>query len=155
MSTAEAPLSPAAVAATSPTVDALVQLSFAVQSVLTRVAAANELSVSQVRLLGILRDRTPSMAAIADVLELDRSSVSGLVDRAERRGLVARATSVTDARVTLVSATELGQQVSGRVATAVSAGLEQLVVEGSVSDLAALERLVGAIARNADRILGS
>ncbi|MCU1513325.1 MAG: transcriptional regulator, MarR family, partial [Microbacteriaceae bacterium] len=70
---------------TSATIDAVVQVSFAVQLALTRIAAEHDLSVTQLRMLGILRDRTPSMAAIADFLELDRSSVSGLIDRAERR----------------------------------------------------------------------
>src|SRR5258705_339300 len=45
-----------------PEVDALVQLSFAVMDALTRAAAEHELSATQVRLLGILRDRSPTLA---------------------------------------------------------------------------------------------
>jgi DNA-binding MarR family transcriptional regulator len=114
-------------AATSPFVDALVQLSFAVQEVLTRVAAEHDLSVTQLRLLGVLRDRTPAMADIARHLGLDPSSVSGLIDRAERRGLVSRSTPTHDARVTLISVTPSGRDVTRQLVAAVTARLGELV----------------------------
>lgn len=130
---------------TSPTVDALVQVSFAVQLALTRVAAAHDLSVTQLRLLGILRDRTPSMAAIADHLELDRSSVSGLIDRAERRGLVARIPSDRDARVTLVEITPAGRQAGERIAAAVTAALDRMLSAAPAADLAGMVRLAESL----------
>jgi DNA-binding MarR family transcriptional regulator len=108
-------------------VDALVQVSFAVQDVLTRAAAGYDLSVTQLRLLGVLRGRTPAMAAIARHLGLDPSSVSGLIDRAERRGLVSRSTPSHDARVTLISVTPSGRDVTKQVAATVTARLEELV----------------------------
>jgi MarR family transcriptional regulator, lower aerobic nicotinate degradation pathway regulator len=114
-------------AGTSPFVDALVELSFAVQEVLTRAAGEHDLSVTQLRLLGVLRDRTPTMAAIARHLGLDPSSVSGLIDRAERRGLVSRSTSTHDARVTIISVTSTGRDVGMEIAAAVTARLEALV----------------------------
>ena len=135
-----------AAAMTSPAVDALVQLSFAVQLVLTRAAAAHDLSVTQLRLLGILRDRTPTMAEIADYLELDRSSVSGLVDRAEVRGLVSRRTAGHDARVTLVELTPLGLTLGARIAESVSGELEALIAAGSAADRASIEKLASAFA---------
>ena len=112
---------------TSELVDSLVQLSFAIHDVLTRVSAEYDLSVTQLRLLGILRDRTPPMTAIAEHLGLDRSSVTGLVDRAERRGLVSRATSTHDARVTIVSVTTAGWDVGGHLAAAIATKIEALV----------------------------
>ncbi len=112
---------------TSELVDCLVQLSFVVHDVLARASAEHDLSVTQLRLLGILRDRTPPMTAIADHLGLDRSSVTGLVDRAERRGLVSRSTSTQDARVTIVSATPTGLAVGRQLAAMVTAEIEALV----------------------------
>ncbi len=61
--------------------------SFAVIAMLTQVAAAHDLSLTQLRVLAILRDREPKMTELADYLGLDRSSVSGLIDRAEAGGL--------------------------------------------------------------------
>ena len=79
-------------------VDGLAQLSFLIQGLLERRAAEHDLSIVQTRLLGVLRDRTPTMNELARFLGLDKSSVTGLVDRAERRGLVARVPSATDRR---------------------------------------------------------
>jgi len=69
-------------------VDGLAQLSFVIQGLLERQAVAHDLTMAQVRLLGVLRDRTPTMLELARLLGLDKSSTTGLVDRAARRGLV-------------------------------------------------------------------
>lgn len=122
-------------------VDATVQLSFAVQAVLTRIAAEYELSVTQLRLLGILRDRSPSMAALATHLGLDRSSVTGLIDRAERRALVARGRSATDARVVTVSMTAEGRDLGLRIQRAVEGGITEVLEAVPSSDVAALVRI--------------
>ncbi|GHF33280.1 hypothetical protein FHX82_005262 [Amycolatopsis bartoniae] len=50
------------------------------------VAAEHELSVVQLRLLGVLRDRRPGMLELGAHLGLDKSSMTGLVSRAEKRG---------------------------------------------------------------------
>jgi len=111
-------------------VDAMAQLSFVIQGMLERRAAERDLSVIQTRLLGILRDRTPTMNELARFLGLDKSSVTGLVDRAERRGLVARVPSTTDRRAVLVSLTEDGRSLvsaaADRFETDVSALLSRL-----------------------------
>lgn len=70
--------------------DGLVQTSFTVIAALSRVAADQDLSLTQLRMLGILRDREPAMAELATYLGLERSTVSGLIDRAVARGLVRR-----------------------------------------------------------------
>ncbi|MCF3961123.1 MarR family winged helix-turn-helix transcriptional regulator [Streptomyces fuscigenes] len=89
-------------------VDSLAQLSFVVQAALGKVAAGHGLSVIQLRLLGVLRDREPGMQELARHLGLDKSSMTGLVDRAERRGLVRRDPSPHDGRAVRVSLTEEG-----------------------------------------------
>jgi DNA-binding MarR family transcriptional regulator len=92
-------------------VDSLVQLSFLVQTVLGRVGADHDLSIIQIRLLGILRDREPSMLQLAQYLNLDKSSITGLVDRAERRGLVERTIAPNDRRGFNVRLTSAGRQL--------------------------------------------
>ncbi|MFD3457044.1 MarR family winged helix-turn-helix transcriptional regulator [Streptomyces sp. NPDC058691] len=96
------------------TLDALAQLSFLIQGALSRVAAEHDLSLPQVRLLGILRDRRPGMLELARHLGLDKSSMTGLVSRAEKRGLVERLPSPHDGRGVLVGLTPLGRQLSSR-----------------------------------------
>jgi DNA-binding MarR family transcriptional regulator len=68
------------------------------------------LSLTQLRVLAILRDREPTMAELATHLGLERSSVSGLIDRAVRRGLVRRDASNEDGRAVRVSLTPDGRR---------------------------------------------
>jgi MarR family transcriptional regulator, lower aerobic nicotinate degradation pathway regulator len=89
--------------------DGLAQLSFLVQRILEERTAAHGLSVVQGRMLGILRDRTPPITSLGTRLGLDKSSISGLVDRAERRGLVERFRSTDDGRSVRVRLTGDGR----------------------------------------------
>jgi DNA-binding MarR family transcriptional regulator len=108
--------------------DALVELSFLIQATLARLASEYDVSLIQVRLLGILRDREPGIVELADVLNLDKSSVSGLVDRAQRRGLVERASSTgTDGRAIRVLLTDRGRRLVSRFAARVAEELAELV----------------------------
>jgi DNA-binding MarR family transcriptional regulator len=92
--------------------DSLVQVSFAVTAVLSRVAAEQDLSLTQLRVLGILRDRKPTMAELADYLGLERSTVSGLIDRAVQRGLVEKNTDPADGRSVRVSLTAQARRLA-------------------------------------------
>jgi MarR family transcriptional regulator, lower aerobic nicotinate degradation pathway regulator len=112
--------------------DALVELSFLIQATLARLASEHEVSLIQVRLLGILRDREPGIVELADVLNLDKSSVSGLVDRAQRRGLVERASAKsTDGRAIRVLLTAHGRRLASKFAERVSEELAELVKDFS------------------------
>lgn len=97
-------------------VDGLAQLAFLIHGSLERRAAEQQLSITQTRLLGVLRDRNPTMHELAELLGLDKSSATGLIDRAERRGLVARVPSSTDRRAVLVSLTDGGRSLVAHVA---------------------------------------
>jgi DNA-binding MarR family transcriptional regulator len=100
--------------------DGLVQTSFAVMAVLNLVGARYELSLTQMRLLGILRDRRPKMAELASYLGLERSTVSGLVDRAEQRGLVERRAATGDGRSVEVGCSAAGELLAQTVVAEVA-----------------------------------
>jgi hypothetical protein len=57
------------------------RLAVAVRGILNRIAAESDLSMTQLRLLGVLRDREPGMMQLAELLGLDKSSVTGLIAR--------------------------------------------------------------------------
>ena len=80
------------------TLDALARLSFVIIARMEARAAEVGLSIQQVRLLGILRDREPTINELASHLNVDKSSMSGAVVRAERRGLVSRVPDREDGR---------------------------------------------------------
>lgn len=129
-------------------VDALVQFSYRTMGVLSRLAAENDLSLTQLRVLGILRDRRLRITAIADYLGLEKSTLSGLIDRAERRGLVERVPSATDRRAVDVLLTAGGHDLSARLTaelrteltpyTSTLTAAEQQQVRGLI------ERMLGA-----------
>lgn len=111
-------------------IDALVRTTFQVTGMLTRLGAENDLSLTQIRVLGILRDRRPRVTELAAYLGLDKSSMSGLIDRAERRGLLARAKNPHDARAVDVYLTPAGEEL-----------IQRLVVEGRRALAPAIGRL--------------
>src|SRR6202034_2981598 len=107
-----------------------------------------DLSLAQLRLLGVLRDRSPGMNELARYLGLDKSSVTGLVDRAERRGLVRRRPSSKDGRGIEVSITAAGRKLARRVETEFGKRVARLVGPLEAAEQAVLSEL-------ASRILGA
>jgi MarR family transcriptional regulator, lower aerobic nicotinate degradation pathway regulator len=99
--------------------DALAQMSFTLMAVLTEVAAEHDLSLTQLRVLGILRDRGPTMADLAKFTGLERSTISGLIDRATQRGLVVKTADPHDGRSVRVTLTEPARRLVPAMTTAV------------------------------------
>src|ERR1700759_1571507 len=108
-------------------VDGLAQLSFLVYRLIVRRAGEHELSMVQMRLLGVLRDRRPTINELARLLGLDKSSVSGLGDRRARRGLVPRAPSPAGGRAVLVGLTDAGRALVAEAAAQLEADVSALL----------------------------
>ncbi|MFF2124048.1 MarR family winged helix-turn-helix transcriptional regulator [Streptomyces olivochromogenes] len=126
-------------------VDALAQLSFLVHSALDEIAGQQDLSIIQARLLGVLRDREPTMNQLGRLLGLDKSSISGLVDRAQRRGLVTRTVSANDRRVFLVSITDAGRQLIEQLAAQFAEQIELSVAPLPDADRQRLSQLAAQV----------
>lgn len=124
-------------------VDALVRSSFEVMGALTRVGASHDLSLTQLRVLGILRDRRARMTELAAYLGLDKSTLSGLVDRAERRGLLERGKNPEDGRVVDVFMTQAGRDLAEIVQEEVRRALTPLTDRLDDPDREQLLRLLG------------
>lgn len=125
--------------------DALAQLSFLVHNALAEIAGEYGLSIIQMRLLGVLRDREPTMNALGRHLGLDKSSISGLVDRAQRRGLVTRTVSPADRRAFQVAITDTGRRLAGQVTARFSGRIETLVSRLPDPDRQLLSQLAARI----------
>jgi DNA-binding MarR family transcriptional regulator len=107
-------------------IDALVRTSFVTMAVLNRVGAEHDLSLTQLRVLALLRDRRVKMSELADYLGLDKSTISGLVDRAEKRGLLQRIPNPIDGRgVDVVLSTE-GMELAERGASQIARSLSPM-----------------------------
>jgi DNA-binding MarR family transcriptional regulator len=118
---------------------------FVIMGLLERRAAEHDLSIAATRLLGVLQDREPTMNELARLLDLDKSSVTGLVDRAERRGLVERAPSAADRRAVRVRLTGDGRSLVSSAATLFAADVTAMLGRLAPRDRAALPRLVSRL----------
>jgi DNA-binding MarR family transcriptional regulator len=107
-------------------IDALVTTSFVTMAVLNRISAEYDLSLTQFRVLAILRDRRVKMSELADYLGLDKSTISGLVDRAEKRGLLQRAPNTADGRAVDVFLSPAGTELADRGAALVARSLSPM-----------------------------
>ncbi|MEU2036266.1 MarR family winged helix-turn-helix transcriptional regulator [Nocardia amamiensis] len=125
--------------------DALVRTSFRVMAMLTRIGSEHDLSLTQLRLLGLLRDRRPRMTDLAAFLGLDKSTMSGLVERAERRGLVARGKSPQDRRVVDVFITPMGSELAQRVQEEIRAALAPYTDRLAADDRQVLTQLLDSL----------
>ena len=128
-------------------VDALAQLSWHVQAQITEAAAEQGVSPSLLRLLGILRDREPEMLELARHLQLDKSSVTGLVSRAEERGLVERVAGAVDRRTVAVRLTPAGHELAAHLESEVFARLAPVIDAMPAEDRAGFVRLVDGLRR--------
>jgi DNA-binding MarR family transcriptional regulator len=125
--------------------DGLVLTSFTVIALLSRAAAEHDLSLTQLRMMAILRDRTPTMADLAEFLGLERSSVSGLIDRAARRGLVQRTASRSDGRAVQVSLTPDGHRLAGQATGEVAGLIAPMTSALSAGEQKRLTQLLGKL----------
>ena len=125
--------------------DSVAQLSFLVQNALAEIAGDYDLSPIQTRLLGVLRDREPTMNELGRHLDLDKSSITGLVSRAQRRGLVARTVSEIDRRVVRVSITDAGRDLIERASERFARRIEDLVATLADSEQQDFSRLTTRI----------
>jgi DNA-binding MarR family transcriptional regulator len=127
-------------------IDALVRASFAAMAVLNRVASEHDASLTQLRVLAILRDRRVRMSELAEFLGLDKSTISGLVDRAEQRGLLERGPNAADGRAVDVyltaAGTQLAEQGAEQIAQALAPMIDQLTKAETHRLTVLLERIL-------------
>jgi DNA-binding MarR family transcriptional regulator len=123
-------------------VDALVRTAFTTMAHLSRIGADNDLSLTQLRVFGILRDRRLRMTDLADFLGLEKSTMSGLIDRAEKRGLVKRAPNATDRRATDVFLSPHGMAAAQAIRERVRRELAPMTGELSPAEQRRLQALL-------------
>jgi DNA-binding MarR family transcriptional regulator len=123
-------------------IDALVHAAFVTMAVLNKVSAENDLSLTQLRVLAILRDRRVRMTALADYLGLEKSTMTGLVDRAGKRGLLERATSPGDGRAVDVFLSPAGAELAEHLYAQVERSLSPVTGELTRADRRRLQALL-------------
>jgi DNA-binding MarR family transcriptional regulator len=108
---------------------ALVQLSHLVQRVFAEVSRERDLTPQQAQFLCRLIGGPVGMAELGRSMHLEKSSLTGLVDRAERRGLVARVPDARDRRAWRIELTDHGAGVAFDTHQGVTSRLETLAAD--------------------------
>jgi DNA-binding MarR family transcriptional regulator len=88
--------------------DALIRLSVLTQSLFAQVAERHGLPTAQARLLCVLAAGPRGMSQLAGMLGVEKAALTGLADRAQRRGLIARTAVPGDRRALSVTLTPAG-----------------------------------------------
>jgi DNA-binding MarR family transcriptional regulator len=98
--------------------------------------------------LGILRDRQVRMTELADHLGLEKSMMTGLIARAEKRGLVRRVPNADDGRAVDVQLTAAGRELADRGGARVAGALVPMTAGLSGPEQ---RRLAAALRRTVSR----
>jgi DNA-binding MarR family transcriptional regulator len=106
---------------------ALIQLARLVQCVQARVSDRHGLTPVQGKLLCVLAGGPRGMAELARCFGVEKAALTGLVDRAERRGLVQRSPVPGDRRALAVTLTVSGHEVATAFHADATAELEDLL----------------------------
>jgi len=94
----------------------LIEFALSLRSWWLDTCAQLDLTPSQGIALRTLDAGAPlAMSALADSLACDASNVTGIVDKLEARGLIARQPSVDDRRVKVLVVTEKGRELQRRL----------------------------------------
>jgi DNA-binding MarR family transcriptional regulator len=102
---------------------ALVQLATLVQGIYARVSERHDLTPVQAKLLCVLLDGPRGMAELAGCFGVEKAALTGLTDRAERRGLAQRSPVPGDRRALQVTLTDAGHRAAAAFQAEVSAEL--------------------------------
>jgi DNA-binding MarR family transcriptional regulator len=105
----------------------LFQLACVVLGTYARVSERHALTPVQARLLCILANGPRGMAELARCLDVEKAALTGLIDRAERRGLVKRSPVPGDRRAWNVTPTDTGRRAASAFHAEVNAELSNLL----------------------------
>ena len=105
----------------------LVQLTALVQGSYARISERHDLTPVQAKLLCVLLDGPRGLAELAQYFGVEKAALTGLMDRAERRGLAERAAVPGDRRALQATLTDAGRQAAIAFYTEVRAEMDGLV----------------------------
>lgn len=100
----------------------------------------------QIWVLKALQDGPRNMSSLAECAQTSHTSLTGIVDRLEERGLVERVRSAEDRRVVQVALTEVGKVETEAARKRMLSRLDQVLAPLDEADRAELFRLMKKIA---------
>jgi len=126
-------------------VTALVRTAFLINAVYAESAREHEITPQQGQLLCVLMSQPYGMGELGVMLGLAKSSLSGLVDRTERNGLVQRESDPQDTRAVRVGLTAQGSRLAEAFYAETCRRIEELPVGLNPAERRTLASLLGRI----------
>jgi DNA-binding MarR family transcriptional regulator len=123
----------------------LLQLTTLVQATYACVSERHDLTPVQARLLCVLLDGPRGMAELAQRFGVEKAALTGLMDRAERRGLARRSPVPGDRRALQATLTDAGRRAAAAFHTEVRAELGRLIAPLAPRDREQFGRTVAEI----------
>ena len=127
------------------TVAALVRSTFLVNAVYVDSAREYGLTQQQGQLLCVLMAQPYGMSELGAMLGLAKSSLTGLVDRTERNGLVQRKPDLQDSRAVRVALTRHGAKLADEFYTETCRRIEELTSGFAPAERDTLAALLGRV----------
>ena len=107
--------------------DGLIQLCRVVQDLYARISERHDLTAVQAKLICVLAFGPRGMAELAQCFGVEKATLTGLVDRAEQRGLVTRSQVPGDRRALRVTLTDAGRRAATAFHSEATEELNQLL----------------------------
>lgn len=124
------------------------------RQLMLRSAAALDAHPGQAMILRILGSRDGlSQRELADLLLLGKPTVTTMLQRMERSGLIAREQDADDQRVTRVRLTAAGRRLDARLHAAVAEAMAKVIDPLDPADRLELARLLDLVADNTAAVL--
>ncbi|MEW2355066.1 MarR family transcriptional regulator [Spirillospora sp. NPDC029432] len=126
-------------------VSALVRSAFMVNAVYTESAREHGVTAQQGQLLCVLMAQPYGMSELGAILRLAKSSLTGLVDRTERNGLVRREPDPHDTRAVRVALTPRGSRLAEEFYAETSRRVDELPAGLTPAERETLAALLGRV----------
>ncbi|MGW5644479.1 MarR family winged helix-turn-helix transcriptional regulator [Saccharopolyspora sp. NPDC003752] len=124
---------------------ALVRSAFLVDAVYAKSGREYGLTPQQGQLLCVLMSRSRGMSELGSMLGLAKSSLTGLVDRTERNGLVRREPDPQDTRAVRVALTAQGSKLADEFYAETCRRIEELPASLGPAERNTLADLLGRV----------
>lgn len=108
-------------------------------------------SPQRVALRAFLQEPDTTAAGVAELLRVDRSSVSGMLQRLEDAGFITRSQADDDGRKRRVTVTDAGRQVDGLRHGTVEAAMERTLAAMEPAEIEIATRFLRTFAVQLDR----
>jgi DNA-binding MarR family transcriptional regulator len=108
-------------------------------------AAGVKITLVQAGILFLLKDRDRrAMSELGQHLSLDKSTITGLIDRLEKAGFVRRKANPKDRRMSLIQITRVGVREAGKAGTIINRINDEIKADFSTTEIKAFKKILNS-----------